>query len=87
MKIVSSADTYQHFDSLYNNCQIRYGDFKKQLAEDMILVTAPVRERINEIAADSAYLRKVANHGAAKAKESAAKTIREVREIIGLRSF
>ena len=87
MKIVSPADTYQHFDSLYNNCQIRYGDFKKQLAEDMILVTAPLRERINEIAADSTYLRKVANHGAAKAKESAAKTIREVREIIGLRSF
>ncbi|WP_207422611.1 tryptophan--tRNA ligase [Desertivirga brevis] len=87
MKIVSSADTYSHFDELYNKCQIRYGDFKKQLAEDMIIATEPVREKINAIAADTDYLSKVAKLGAEKARESASKTIREVREIIGFRSF
>lgn len=87
MKVVSSEDTYQHFDLLYNNCQIRYGDFKKQLAEDMVLATAPMREKIQAIAADDALLRQVARHGAAKARESASKTIREVREIIGIKSF
>ena len=87
MKVVSTADTYEHFDKLYNTCQIRYGDLKKQLAEDMIIATAPMRERINEINQDSAYLRQVARHGAIKARESAAKTIREIREIIGFRSF
>ncbi|RZL35931.1 MAG: tryptophan--tRNA ligase [Pedobacter sp.] len=87
MKIVSSADTLVHFEDQYNKMAIRYGDFKKQLAEDMILTTAPVRERINEIAADSSYLRQVARHGALKARESAQKTIREVRELIGFRSF
>ncbi|WP_207535129.1 tryptophan--tRNA ligase [Desertivirga arenae] len=87
MKIVSSTDTYTHFDELYNKCQIRYGDFKKQLAEDMIIATEPVREKINAIAADTEYLSKVAKIGAEKARESASKTIREVREIIGFRSF
>lgn len=87
MRIVSSADTLSHFEQLYNSCQIRYGDFKKQLAEDMIITTAPMRERIHEIANDQAYLRQVAKRGAEKARESAAKTIREVREIIGFRSF
>ncbi|RZK58263.1 MAG: tryptophan--tRNA ligase [Pedobacter sp.] len=87
MKIVSSEDTLAHFDEQYNKMAIRYGDFKKQLAEDMILTTAPVRERINEIAADTSYLRQVAKHGALKARESAQKTIREVRELIGFRSF
>lgn len=87
MKVVSSADTYEHFDDLYNNCQIRYGDLKKQLAEDIIMATTPVRERIQEIASDTAYLREVAHYGAVKAKESAAKTIKEVREIIGFKSF
>jgi tryptophanyl-tRNA synthetase len=87
MKVVSTTDTYEHFDKLYNSCQIRYGDLKKQLAEDMIIATAPIREKINDINKDSSYLRQVARHGAIKARESAAKTIREVREIIGFRSF
>src|SRR5690606_22126555 len=49
MKIVSSEDTLAHFNQLYNRCNIRYGDFKKQLAEDMILATEPMRSRIDEI--------------------------------------
>ena len=87
MKAVSSEDTFAHYNHLYNNCQIRYGDFKKQLGEDIVLVTAPMRERITETAKDQTYLRQVARHGAAKARESAQNTIREVREIIGFRNF
>jgi len=87
MKVVSSRDTLDHFNNLYNSCQIRYGDFKKQLAEDMIIATAPIREKIKAIDSDEAYLRQVARQGAAKARESAAKTIKEVREIIGFRNF
>ncbi|RZL32229.1 MAG: tryptophan--tRNA ligase, partial [Pedobacter sp.] len=87
MKIVSPADTLNHFDDLYNKMSIRYGDFKKQLAEDMIIATDPVRENINDIANDNAYLQKVARLGAEKARESAQKTIKEVRELIGFKSF
>jgi len=87
MKVVSSEDTLAHFDDLYNKMQIRYGDFKKQLAEDMIIATTPMRERIQDIAKDDAYLRQVAKHGALKARESAQKTIREVRSLIGFKSF
>lgn len=87
MKVVSAVDTVNHFDNLYNTMQIRYGDLKKQLAEDMIIATAPIRDRINDIANDADYLRKVAKLGAEKARESASKTLREVREIIGFRSF
>jgi tryptophanyl-tRNA synthetase len=87
MKVVSTPDTLQHFDDLYNKCQIRYGDLKKQLAEDMINATAPIRERINDIANDAAYLRQVARHGAIKARESASRTIKEVRDVIGIRNF
>lgn len=87
MKVVSTPDTIAHFDNLYNTMQIRYGDLKKQLAEDMIIATTPIRERITDIAADTESLRRVANLGADKARESARKTIKEVREIIGFRSF
>ncbi len=87
MKVVSSADTLQHFEDLYNKCEIRYGDFKKQLAEDMVIATEPVRSRIQEISDDNDYLQKVIRLGAEKARESAVKTIKEVREIIGFKSF
>lgn len=87
MKIVSPADTLAHFDDLYNKCAIRYGDFKKQLAEDMIIFNTPIRERIEEISKDNDYLRKVANRGAEKAAESARKTIKDVRELIGFKPF
>ncbi|MDB5020172.1 MAG: tryptophan--tRNA ligase [Pedobacter sp.] len=87
MKIVSLPDTVNHFDELYNRQAIRYGDFKKQLAEDMIIFNTPIRERIEDIAKDTSYLRQVAKHGALKARESAQKTIREVRELIGFKPF
>ncbi|MDR0940844.1 MAG: tryptophan--tRNA ligase [Bacteroidales bacterium] len=87
MKIVSSPDTVQHFDDLYNSCAIRYGDMKKQLAEDMIAFVAPFSEKIKAIAADEAYLQRVVRLGSEKARESAAKTVRDVREIVGFKAF
>ena len=87
MSIVSKPEVVSHFDELYNNCEIRYGDFKKQLAEDMIIFTTPIRERILELSSDDAYLSKVVKMGAEKAHESAVKTIKEAREIIGFRQF
>jgi len=85
--IVSSPDTVMFFDEKYNDCSIRYGDFKKQLAEDVNNFISPIREKIEAISADEAYLRKVANMGAEKARVNAVKTIKEVREIIGFKAF
>ncbi len=87
MKVVSAADVLAHYEHVYDNCSIRYGDMKKQLAEDMITATTPLREKIKLIANDTSFLRQVARHGALKARESAAQTIKEVREIIGFKSF
>lgn len=85
MELVSTPDTVQHFDNLYNTCQIRYGDLKKQLAEDIIKAVAPVRERIKDIYNNEEYLNRVAAQGAEKAREQAAKTVAEVRHIIGFK--
>jgi len=87
MKVVSASDTVDHFDETYNNCTIRYGDLKKQLAEDIINFTAPFYEKINELSKDDAYIKKVIDMGAEKARANAQKTIREVREIIGFRKI
>lgn len=87
MNVVSDPSTVKHFTESYAACTIRYGDMKKQLTEDIVKFTEPIRVRINDILNDKKYLHKVVSAGAEKARESASKTVREVREIIGYRSF
>jgi tryptophanyl-tRNA synthetase len=87
MNVVSEQSTIQYFRDKYASCEIRYGDLKKQLGEDIVKFTEPIRERINEILADNKYLSKVVASGAEKARSSASKTIKEVREIIGYKEF
>ncbi|MDX9846801.1 MAG: tryptophan--tRNA ligase [Tenuifilaceae bacterium] len=87
MQVVSSTDTYAYFNDKYNSCEIRYGDMKKQLAEDITSFTEPFRVRIEDILSNNDYLRRVARLGAEKARESATETLREVRRIIGFREF
>ena len=87
MNVVSESGTVEFFRNKYNNCEIRYGEMKQQLADDIILFTKPIREKILDISSNENYLRKVVIEGAEKARESAAKTIRDVRKIIGFKSF
>jgi tryptophanyl-tRNA synthetase len=85
MALVSPPEKFGFYDEQYNRCAIRYGDMKKELAEDMVGFLTPVRERIKELSADEAYLNKVLREGGEKARISAGKTMSEVREIIGLK--
>lgn len=87
LKVVSTDDTLKHFTDAYANCNIRYGDLKKQLAEDLITFLTPIREKIDAIKADDDYLAKVAKLGAEKARESASKTLNEARTAIGFKRF
>ena len=87
MKVVSDPSTVKYFMEKHAACEIRYGDMKKQLAEDIIKVTEPIRENINRILSDKKYLARVVSQGAEKARASASKTVREVREIIGYKPF
>ena len=87
MKAVSTPDTLSYFTDKWNSCEIRYGDLKKQLAEDIIKTISPIRERIKDISSNEAYLSKVVKEGAEKARVSANKTLSEVREIMGIKPF
>jgi tryptophanyl-tRNA synthetase len=86
MELVSASDTLAHFKEQYAQCAIRYGDLKKQLAEDIDRFIAPIRERFNDIFRDDELLRKVAAIGREKARTSASATLKEVRKAIGLAS-
>ncbi len=84
MRLVSEEATLRKFEADYDNCSIRYGDLKKQLAEDMVRFIAPIRQRVNALLDDEAYLRDVMRKGAEKARASAGATMAIVRKAMGL---
>jgi tryptophanyl-tRNA synthetase len=87
MDVVSDPSTVKYFKDQYASCTIRYGDLKKQLAEDIIKVTDPIYNKINDILSDKKFLARVVSEGAEKARASASKTLKEVRSIIGYKPF
>lgn len=87
MKLVSTQAVIDKFEADYNNCHIRYGDMKKQLAEDMVGFIAPIREKVEGILRDEAYLKQIMQMGAEKARKSAKATMEIVRESMGLNYF
>ena len=84
MDLVSKPETAGFFRNQYAQCSIRYGDLKKQLADDIVNYLAPIREKFDQIVHDKAYLGKVAAEGCDKARANAVKTITEVRKAIGI---
>ncbi len=87
LELVSDKEVIQKFEEDYNNLTIRYGDLKEQLATDMVRFISPIRERAKSILHDEDYLKQVMANGAAKARESAAKTLDTVKRSMGLDYF
>lgn len=87
LELTSAPDVVQHFRDAYADCSIRYGDLKKQLAEDILNITTPIRERVADMLADEAYISRVVRDGAEKARARAAETLAEMRSIMGIRKF
>ena len=87
MELTSAPEIVQSYRDAYADCSIRYGDMKKQLAEDILKVTTPIRERYHDIRNDEAYISRVVREGAERARERAAKTLTEVRQVMGIRKF
>lgn len=87
LKIVAEKETVEHFTNAFNNCTIRYGDLKKQLATDICRHTLPIRERIDDISNNPEYLAKVVREGREKARASASATLAEAKRVVGFRSF
>jgi tryptophanyl-tRNA synthetase len=61
-----------------------YGDFKRAVADEVVAYLEPTRERYAELRADEAGLEELLAAGAEKAREIAAPTLAEVRDVMGI---
>ena len=87
MQLVSESATIHSFEEAYRGCTIRYGDMKKQLAEELIQFIAPIRDKAAQLQKDKSYLEKIMKQGAEKARASATTTMAMVRKAMGLNYY
>jgi tryptophanyl-tRNA synthetase len=87
MKLVSGEEVIRKYQLDYAQCQIRYGDMKKQLAEDMVDFIRPIRDKAIELQKDEDTLHKIMKSGKDKARDSASKTLEEARKAMGINFY
>lgn len=92
MRLVSQADTFAKFEEDYNgssagNSIIRYGDMKKQLAEDMVKFISPIRQQAADLMQNKEKLTAIMKAGREKARISATQTIELVRKAAGVNYY
>jgi tryptophanyl-tRNA synthetase len=63
---------------------LRYGDFKKAVADVVVNTLAPIQARYAELKANPAYLDEVLRDGAAYVQPRATATMQKVYEAVGL---
>lgn len=77
-------DSSHAFNDLYKDRSLKYVDLKDHIAEKIYMELKPLQERRSQIISDQAYIDRVIEEGAQKAKELSLQTIREVKEKMGL---
>src|SRR5690606_19964924 len=87
MELAGNTEGAAKFRNDYAEASIRYGDLKKQLAEDMVAFVKPIREKATSILQNEEQLRHVVEKGTEKARENAQITIDAVRKAMGLNYF
>ena len=92
LKLVSPKETVFYFEEQYNlsctgNCLIKYGDFKKTIAQDLIKFITPIREKTNALLAEESVLKSIIKQGTEKARNSASETLQIVRKKIGMKYY
>ena len=61
-----------------------YGDFKTKVAEAVISKLEPIQNKYNDLLNNQGYLEEIYTRGAEKARELASKTLKDVKERIGI---
>jgi tryptophanyl-tRNA synthetase len=85
LEVFAPADLLAHFRAAYEAGNLKYSELKPALAEEMVRVLQPIRERRAALQADPDRVRDILATSARHAREIATRTMAEVRERIGLR--
>ena len=83
-KLFASPEELETMRANYRNGNYGYGHAKLALFDKMQEFFAPMRARRDELAKDLGYVESILKQGAEKAAAEAEKTLKKVREAVGL---
>lgn len=83
----AGAKVVQPYEESWAAGSIRYGDLKKQLADEMVRFVSPIREKAAALQSDEAAIQRILRDGAEKARASASATLAEARCLVGIRYY
>ncbi len=87
LRLTAGEDAAKPYEESWAGGSIRYGDLKKQLAEEMVRFVAPTREKAEALQADETAIQRILCEGAEKARASARATLAEARRLVGIRYY
>jgi tryptophanyl-tRNA synthetase len=87
LRLASGDEAAKPYEESWAGGFIRYGDLKKQLAEEMVHFVSPIREKAAALQNDSSAIQRILRSGAEKARASAAATLAEARRLVGIRYY
>ncbi len=86
LRLVRPELTEQYLAS-WNDCSIRFGDMKRDIAQGIIEVIRPLRERYQQIYSDTDYLNRIRRQGAEQVRKTVRRNLGEMRQYMGIRMF
>ncbi len=87
LRLVAEPAVVDQFTEAWNDCSIRYGDLKREIAQGIIKVIAPMRERYEQLYADTGLLNRIRREGAEKVRGIVRANLAEMRSLMGIRMF
>jgi tryptophanyl-tRNA synthetase len=84
LKLVASPEELAEWRQKYLTGGMGYGEVKKRVVELLQEYFRPYRQKRQELENNPDYVEKVLTDGARRAREAAAKTMRRVRDVVGL---
>jgi len=84
LKASGKTETHDELVAQYHAGTLRYGDLKGTVAEALVEMTTPFRERKAELTANKKAVKAQIKASSAEIRKTAQQTLREVKEITGL---
>ncbi len=84
LKACNKMDIYNAQMDIYKTGNMRYGDLKNEVAEALIELTQPFRERLEDLQSRKKEVQEHIRESSANIRKTAQQTMREVKELTGI---
>lgn len=84
LKASGGTEAYTHHMDQYNNGSLRYADLKQDVADALVILTAPFKEKKADLNANKKELKNQIKQSSWEIRKRAQQTIKEVKDLVGL---